>query len=80
MIDKLSWRNVWGNNGVVEGYVATRAPNNAELTEKVNEIIDVLNKLLEPKEQTNEQKTPNVGKDPCQESRSTTGSIWPSAE
>lgn len=69
-----------GNNGYVEGVIATRAPNDAEITDKINEIIEVLNKLTEPKEQTNEQNTPDVGQNTCQESRSTTGSIWPSAE
>ena len=80
MIQPLTWHEVWRNILGVEGIVGTEAPNNQEITDKVNEIIEVLNKLLEPKERLNEQKTSNAGKNTCEESRCTTGSVWPSVE
>ena len=81
MIKPLTWHSVYGSStSELECTIVTEAPNNIEIVEKINEIIEVLNKLTEFKEQTNEQNTPNDGKNTCKESRSTTGSVWPSAE
>lgn len=81
MIQPLTGHDVWGTTlGGTPGVIGTCAPDNQEIVDKVNEIIDVLNKLLEPKEQLNEQNTPDVRKNTCEESRCTTGSLWPSAE
>ena len=77
MIQPLIPHDVMDSTGTVYGVMQ---PEHWEIVEKINEIIEVLNKLTEPKEQTNEQNTPNAGKNTCKESRCSTGSVWPSAE
>ena len=75
MIEPLNGHPVKGTSGIEMSVMSMH-----EVVEKVNKIIEVLNKLTELKEQPNEQNTSNDGKNPCKESRSTTGSVWPSVE
>ena len=47
MLKKLGWHNIVDMNRGIEAIVATRPPNNEELCEKINELVDFINKLYE---------------------------------
>lgn len=78
MIQELTWHEVWGHQGGVEGIIGTEAPHNDEIVDKVNEIIKELNKLLEGV--NNGKDISNAGKDSSKESRCSTGSVWVDSE
>lgn len=54
MIDPLHFHNIIGPDGSVIG---VQAPDNTELMDKINEIIEVVNKLTKEQEPAQEEQT-----------------------